>query len=164
MIIKMDIKNIFKTKKKPIEFTREQYRDLLLSVLVGTYIRESAAELQGKSIKKIGDLEKYLLSLAKEFDSEDMVENFKGHLIPNDKVCKEYHDDIIEEHDNEQFWHRLTVDLGKRDFWKTVTKEEKEKIEKDDWLPERVNKFYEWYEKEFAENGIENLKVVRNSH
>lgn len=146
-----------------IELTRDQYRELLLTVIVGIYVREAVAEMHEEDMGKINALQSYMLSQASNFDSDDMVENFEGVLIPSEKICEEYHDGIIEEYNNEEFWHRLETNLGQRDFWKTVSDEEHRKIEKDEWLPERVQEFYEKYAREFEANGIENLKIVRGN-
>ena len=146
-----------------IELSRDQYRDLLLTVIIGTYIREAVAEMHEEDMDKINALQTFMLSQASNFSSDDMVENFEGVLIPSEKVCEQYHDDIIEEYNNEEFWHRLETDLGHRDFWKTVSNEEHRQIEKDEWLPDRVHKFYEKYEQEFETNGIKNLKIVRGN-
>jgi hypothetical protein len=143
-----------------LELSKEQFRELLLDVIIGVYVREAVLDLQGKDFSKVEELEKYLLSVAENFDAGDMVENFKGALIPSEKVCKEY-EDIIEEYNNDEFWSRLEIDLGKRDFWESLTEEEKREIEKEKWLPERVHDFYDYYAKEFEENGIENLRIVK---
>lgn len=148
--------------KKSIELTKKQFRELLLSVIIGTYIREAVAELKDEELDSIGDLEDYIMSFAKDFDSEDMVEKMEEEiLIPSDKVCKEYHDEIIEEYDNDEFWTRLARDLGQRDFYRTMSNEEKKFIQKNNgWLPERIHKIYKWYEDEFEKNGLENIKII----
>lgn len=148
--------------KKPIEFTKQQYRELLLSLTLGIYIREGVAEARGEDFNKIRNLEDYLLSFAKDFDSIDMVETFgNGILILSDEVCEES-DEIIEEYDDGTFWHHLITDLGQRDFYRTVTTEEDKVLKKEGGrLPERVHEIYEWYEKEFEQNGIENIKIIK---
>lgn len=148
-----------------IEFTKQQYRDLLLSVIIGTYIREAVDELHERDIRRAGDLESYLMSLAKNFDSEDMVENFeKSFWVPSDKVIKEYHEHYIEEYDEDTFWHNLTTNLGQRDFYKNKTEEEKRKVEENEgWLPGVIDKYYKRYEEEFERYGIERLKIDENN-
>ena len=147
--------------KKSIELTRQQYRNLLLSVIIGTYIREAVAELEGGNLSEVTDFEAYLLSFAKNFDCEDMVEDLEGYLVPSDKICREYHDKIIEKYNDDEFWNRLIIDLGQRDFYRTMTLEEKKIIEKENRLPKRVHEIYKWYEKELEDNGLENVKIIR---
>lgn len=144
-----------------IELTKNQYRDLLLSVIIGEYIREAVDEQNGKDIRNTHDMENYLMSLAKDFDSEDMVENFEGEfLVPSDKVIKEYHDHYIEEFEEESFWHNLITRLGQRDFDKNATKAELEKVKKNEgWLTDVIDTYYEKYENEFEKNGVGRLGI-----
>jgi len=142
-----------------LKLNNEQFRELLIDVVIGTYIREAVLDARGEDFEDVGKLQEYLLFVAKDFNAEDMVENFKGSLIPSEKVCEEYHDKNIEEYNDNEFWHRLETDLGKRDFLKTLTDEERKKIEKDGWLPDRVNEFYDRYAKEFEKHGIERLYI-----
>lgn len=143
-----------------INLTKKQYRDLLLSVVIGVYIREAVDEQEGKDFRGVDDVQKYLLSFAKDFDSEDMVEDFGGDLVVSDKMSEEYHDHYIEEFEQDAFWHNLTTALGQRDYEKYATTEEKKEVEKNDgWLTGIIDKYYEKYEKEFEENGIDRLEI-----
>jgi len=145
-----------------IDLTKKQYRDLLLSVIIGTYIREAVDESNGKDIKHTRELEDYLMTFAKDFDSEDMIENFEGKfLVPSDAVTKEYHDHYIDEFAEDSFWHNLITRLGQRDFDKHATKEERDKVKKNDgWLTGVIDKYYQKYENEFEERDIDRLEVV----
>ena len=141
-----------------IELTKEQFKEMLLAAMLYSWVYGGLADRKGENFEKFEKLAEYLLKVAKDNNLNDLVERFHDNLVPSDELS-EIEEEIIEEYDDDTFWHELTTRLGKRDFWRTVTPEEKEKIEKDDWLPERINEFYEKYEKEFEENGLERLGV-----
>lgn len=144
-----------------INLTKKQYRDLLLSVVIGTYIRGAVDEQEGKDFSKVEEVEKYLFSLAKEFDSEDLVEEFHDRLIPSQTMIEEYHDHYIEEYDEDHFWHELTTRLGQRDFETHATDEERKKVEENDgWLFDVIDKYYQRYDDEFEKRGIERLVLL----
>lgn len=148
-----------------LELTKEQYRDLLISVVIGTYIRGAVDEQNGKDFRKVEEIEKYLLSVAKDFDSEDLTQNFEGHLMISDNLIEEYHENYIEEYEEDFFWHELTTRLGQRDFAENATKEEKELVKKNNgWLGEVIDKYYEKYEDEFENRGVERLRIEDLNH
>ncbi len=143
-----------------INLTKKQYRDLLLTVLVGTYIRGGVDEQEGKDFRKVEEIERYLLSFAKDFDSEDLVEKFKGILIPSDTLSGEQ-ERYIDEYEEEYFWHGLTTRLGQRDFEVNATDEERKKVEENDgWLWNVIDKYYKRYDDEFEKRGLERLVLM----
>jgi len=143
-----------------LELTKEQYRDLLIAVVIGTYVRSAVDEQNGKDFRKAEEIEDYLLSVAKDFESEDLTQNFEGHLLISDDLIEEYHEKYIEEYEQEFFWHELTTRLGQRDFAENATTEERELVEKNaGWLSGVIDKYYEKYEKEFETSGVDRLKI-----
>lgn len=134
-----------------------------MSVIVGGYIREAVDELNDKNFSEIRNMEDYLLSLANDFDSGDMVEKLEdGLVIPSDDIIKKYHDYYIDEYEEDSFWHNLITNLGKRDFERGATKRERDVVEKNDgWLTDVIDKYYKKYEKEFDQHGIERLEINR---
>ena len=145
--------------QKAIDFAKEQYKELLLLVLLGSWVRGGVADLKGEYSPAMDELEDYLLGKAKDFDLEHLAENFKGHMVPKDTFAKEY-EKIIEEYNDDQFWYELITLLGKRDFYEQATKEELEEIEKSDgWLSRRVDQYYQKYQSEFEKHGIERLRI-----
>lgn len=147
-----------------INLTKKQYRDLLLSVVIGTYIRESVDEQNGRDFREVSEVQDYLISLAKEFDAEDLTQNFEGHLMISDKLSEEYHDLYIEEFEEESFWFNLINRLGLRDFSKHATQEERQVVKDNEgWLSGVIDPYYAKYEKEFEKYGIERLTVEDKS-
>lgn len=141
-----------------VDFTKERYKELLLLVLLGSWVRGGVADLKGEYSPKMDELEDYLLGKAKDFDLEHLTENFKGHMVPSDAFAKEY-EAMIEEYNEDEFWSELEILLGKRDFYEEATKQELETIEKDGWLSGKADQYYRKYQDEFEKYGIERLRI-----
>jgi hypothetical protein len=144
-----------------IELTKEQYKELLILVSLGSYIRGAYADKHGEKYND-SEMTAYLLKYAKDFGLEKLVENFKGTLIETDEFGEEI-DEIIEEYDEDEFWHRLITLLGQRDFYREADKEELEKIRKSEFgsLPKRIQNYYAKYEKEFEKYGVDRLEIKK---
>ena len=79
--------------------------------------------------------------------------------MPSDTLSHEY-EEILDEYNDEQFWHELSLRLGQRDYEREATKEDAEYTEAHyGMLPEKVHKYYKKYDDEFEEYGIERLEV-----
>ena len=119
------------------------------------------ADDKGEDFTKFEELENYLLKIAKDNSFKDLVEEFKGQLMPADELC-ELEEEIMFEHDDDSFWHELITRLGRRDFFRSVTPEEEKEMAKRDWLPDRAQKMFDKYDKEFEKQGVERLEVKKN--
>lgn len=143
-----------------INLTKKQYRDLLLSVVIGTYIREGVDEQEGIDFRGVRDVEDYLISLAKDFDAEDLTQNFEGSLMISDELIEEYHERYIEAFEEESFWSTLVRLLGQRDYEQHATSAEREEVaRRDGWFGGVIDKYYQKYEDEFETRGIERLTI-----
>ncbi|MBU2530813.1 MAG: hypothetical protein KKD35_07220 [Elusimicrobia bacterium] len=148
-----------------IKLTKEQFINLLtMSHITNSVLGILGDVLPETDYKKKSDemegLEKYLLRYAQDFDCGDMVEDFHRETIMKEEIYEEMND-IIEDYDDYIFWNELETRMGKRDFGRTITKEEGKYIEENNgWFPERIHEIYEKYRKEFEENGIERLKIA----
>lgn len=142
-----------------IELTKEQYKELLLLVLLGSWVRGGVADMNGEYNKDMNELEKYLLSEAENFRLSDLAKQFMGHTVPSDKLSEEC-EEIIDEYNDDEFWAQLSRRLGQKDFARTITKEEERYMkEKDGWFPERIHEIYDKYDKEFEKHGIDRLEI-----
>lgn len=143
-----------------IELTKEQYKDLLIAVVIGTYIREAVDEQNGKDFSKVRKIEDYLISCAKDFEAEALTQNFEGHTIISDELIEEYHEKYIEEFEQEVFWSTLVQLLGQRDYEKYATKAERDQVRKNNgWFCGVIDTYYEKYEAEFEQYGIARLVI-----
>ena len=142
-----------------IQFSDKQFKELLFLVMIGSYVRDGVLDSRGEYDNEKHDiLEKYLLERAKDEGHDHLVEDFKDSLIPSDELCRK-EEELIAEYNDEEFWFELGNRLGRRDFEKSMTDEEREKVEKEGWFPERVNEFYKKYSDEFEKRGIERLEI-----
>lgn len=147
-----------------MKFTRSELKELTLTLIVGSWVREAVDECKGEeyvSPSKYDKQTKYFLELAEKLGHKNLFEKFKDELIVSNSLGKE-EDKIMEIFHEDVFWEELQTRMGKRDFFKNITKEEKEELKKKHWIPERIHKFYEKYEKEFEKNGIDRLEIAGN--
>jgi hypothetical protein len=144
-----------------LELNEQQYRELALLVSIGSYIRGGVDDMEGAYTRETDALQEYILSHAKDFNAEDLVERFEKYVVPSRALTAQYHDYYIEEHDDDHFWHMLEMMLGQRDFAYHASEEEKEKVRANDgWMAGIVEPYYERYEEEFETYGIERLRIV----
>lgn len=147
-----------------IELNQKEYRNLIRAVEVGNSVYGILGDLvDGKRYKKtsldVENLQRKLLSFAPDFDCSGMVEKYENRLILNDEWSDRILNDL-DEYDEENFWSELETALGKRDFMRDIRPEEIEYISKNDWLPERINDFYQKWQDEFASNGLDRLDII----
>lgn len=150
-----------------IKLTKEQY----INLLTMSYIANSVLGILGDvmpetNYKKKSDemekLEEYLLRYTREFDCGNMVEDFHGKILLKDEIYEKINN-IVEDYDDYIFWSELETRMGKRDFNRTITEEERKYIkEKNGWFPDRIHDIYKKYRKEFESYGIDRLEIVEN--
>jgi len=142
-----------------IELTREQYRELVHTILAGTYVREAVEEWQGSpDWERLGKLEEYILSFAGQFASEDMVQRVDGEWIPTTEVTDQM-ENTIDEYNDIEFWDQLSSRLGQRDAERTMTSQERRELETMGQYPDRVYDFFNKWTEEFEEHGVDRLEV-----
>lgn len=142
-----------------IEISKDQLKEMILSTMFYSWVCGGLADQKGEDFSQYEKLEKFLFKIAHENGFSDLVEEFHDTLVPSDGLSKLL-ENTMEEYDEDVFWHELSTALGKRDFYRTITEEEKNQIEKEKWLSERVYTLYEKYEKEFEKHGIERLEII----
>jgi len=150
-----------------IDLTKKQYECLIkaLEAADSVYgiLGDSMPEDYKKQSDQIDDLRKYLLGFASEFSAEYMIEKFHGEIIMSDELSESLQE-VMNDYDNETFWHELETRLGKRDFDRTITEaENKEMEENNGWYSNRIYGIYEAWSNEFEENGIERLGIIKEN-
>lgn len=155
---------LMKNKTMKIDLTKEQYLNLLEIIHIANSVLGILGDVlpEAKYKKKsdeMEDLEDYFLSYARDFRCDDLVEDFHGKTLMKDEIYEKIQA-IIDEYDDYIFWNELEVRMGKRDFERTITEEEKKYIkENKGWLPERIHEIYEKYRQEFENHGIDRLEL-----
>lgn len=143
-----------------LQLTDEQFKELVFLAMVGEYVRGGVLDSRGEyDPNKHNALMEYLLQKAYEEGRTDIAEKFKDYIVPSD-AFSDAEEELMEEYDDDHFWFELANRLGQRDFEKSMTDEERRAAETSDWLPERVQEFYDRYEKEFEEYEIDRLGIV----
>jgi len=134
---------------------------MLLAAMLYSFIRGGLADDKGEDYKKYEELENYLLKIAEDNGFNDLIEKFNGQLIPSDELS-ELEEEITSEYDDDALWSELITRLGRRDFFRTITPDEDKEMKKRDWLPDRAQEFFDKYNKEFEEHGVERLEIKEN--
>ena len=146
-----------------INFSKKQYLDLVKAVetadmiygLIGDYIPD---DYQAES-HNISKLQEYLLKLAPAFGCGEIMEEFRGSAIMSEEFSEGI-DAAMVDYDEITFCNELEMRLGKRDFARTVTKEELQQMERDHgFYPERIHALYEKWGREIEEHGVNRLEV-----
>lgn len=149
-----------------INITKKQYIDLITMSrvannvigILGDFIEDNPYKEQSNRAEA---LELYLLTFAKDFECDNFVEEWEGKMIMSEAISEKFQE-IIEDYNEFNFWESLATEMGKRDFIRTITNDDKEYIkEHDGWLPDRIHDIYEIYHKEFEDHGIDRLEVQR---
>jgi len=151
-----------------IELSKEQYIDLLEM----SHIANSVLGILGdilpeetnykKKSDKTTELEDYFISCAENFGCEEMTEDFYGKALLKDEFYEKIQE-IMNEYDDYIFWNELEVRMGKRDFERTITANDKKYIkENKGWYPERIHELYGKYSNEFEKHGIDRLEIKGN--
>lgn len=142
-----------------LELTDEQFKELIFLAMVGEGVRGGVLDGRGEyDPAKHNALMEYLFQKAHEAGRTDIAEVFHGHVVPSDAFA-DAEEELMEEYNDDHFWFELTNRLGQRDFEKNMTDDERRESEEQGWLPERVREFYERYEREFEEYGVERLEI-----
>jgi len=151
-----------------IDLTKQQYECLIKSLEAGSSVYGILGDAVSDDYKKqsdeIEELRDYFLSIAADFGMAHITQKFKDKLILDDGFAEKL-DEVIDDYNNEIFWDELQTRLGKRDYERTETPEEKEEVIKNHgWYPERIHELYEAWGKELEDNGLENFGIVKNNY
>lgn len=140
-----------------LTLTKKQYECLIRAIEASSSVYGILGDVSDDYKKKsdeIENLRSHLLSFASEFGAEHIVEKFHNQIILSDGISKKL-EEVIDDYNDENFWHELEIRLGKRDFERTITEKEKKEIkENGGWYPDRIQKIYDEWAKEFEKNGV----------
>lgn len=132
-----------------IELSKEQYQCLVRLVMAGNWLINSH-RAGDEILEEYEEMEQYILSLAKQFDAEDIVQCFEDDS--KYYAVSGLEEEIMEfstEYDNNVFWDELISRMALKEAvkkYKNPTTEQVWKLEDD-------------YSNEFAIHGINRLEV-----
>lgn len=140
-----------------LELTDKQYRDLIELLYLGNWIANaSRTGAEGdERIEKYEKIQDYILSQAKHFRAEDIV-NEEGNEFYTTRNFEEPLMPIVEEYDEYTFWEQISSNLAKRDLLREIGPVRQLKDEH----RERMYEIEEQYEVEFEKNGLKNLVIM----
>jgi len=144
-----------------IELTNKQYRDLIELLFLGNWIANaSRTGAEGdKRIEKYEKVEAHILSHAKHFQAEDVV-NVEGNDFYTTMNFEETLIPIVEEYDEFTFWEEISRKLANRDLLRQIGPVRQLK---DEHL-KRMYEIEEQYQIEFEKNGIKNLELIKKDN
>ena len=149
-----------------INLSKKQYRQLLLMSNIANHVLGILGDMVSEEdYKELSDeamsLESYLMGFAKDFQADDLVEEFEGRVIPNETHHQEAIMPIMEDYDEENFFSTLVNRLAWRDFRRDHSEGEMEAMAKKNggYFGVEIHSCEEKYRKEFEKHGVERVEV-----
>lgn len=149
-----------KISKQFIPFTKKQFIALLKAVYLGNWMANAwrTSDIQ----KDYENIEDYIFSLAPLFGLEkymDHAESDGNRYYPTNEF--EEKTDVHKLHDaydEETFWDELTDRLGTRDFYEKYSKDEIQKMTKDEWFI-KLHECIDVISEELSDFGLERIRI-----
>ena len=146
-----------------IQLSKEEYRLLLDMLHISDWVMNSHKVEEDSKAKPYKQVEQKILSYAKEFGFEDLVE-YDNKYDEYSPTC-EFEDlvsstSFIEDYDDDVFWDELCHRLAQRDLIRERGLKEIKEMEPMARMVEE-DKIAEKYDSEFVVNGIENFIIAK---
>ncbi len=145
-----------------INFTKKEYQLLVDLLNTADWVLHAHTAGERQDTRDYAQLIQRILSYAKQMGMESSIKYDKGleRYVPTSNYEESgKHMQFIDLYDDDVFWDGLSYKLSLRDL---IEQEGQTAVEKMDFT-ERGSKLIqlqEWYEEEFDQNGIKNVKVV----
>ena len=141
-----------------IEFTKDQYAQLLKLVYLGNWM-VNAHRTPDEDVEEYQELESYIFSKAKEFGLAQYVDISPEGIFPTAEFeSQEDLHEYIEDYDDQTFWDALIQRLADRKCYSLFTEKEIEAMDDIERLM-LFARVEEQYAEEFEKNGLDNLDV-----
>ncbi len=144
-----------------INISKKQYQALVKCIETAGSIYGVMGDMVDEKHKKfsgeIDELSDYILSFAKDFGMEDIVEVSRGKRFVNEDYTDKLMDDIGE-YEEYAFWDMLVRELARRELAKTIPEEEAGKLGEEKMIRklwELEEKYRRWTE----DTGLDGLEV-----
>ncbi len=143
---------------KNIEFTSDQFRQLVKLVYLGHWISNSHKD---EPDKLFDEMQQYIYSRAKVFACDDLVDfdSTYNKTYPSLDMEEEL-DVVVQDYDEYVFWEELAWRMAERDFAKKFDHAQILCMTSDEIFREK-NTFADKYFEEFNISGIENLTLEK---
>jgi hypothetical protein len=155
-----------KTPSSGIEISvnRKEYRLLVQMLYRSLFINESLVNQNSAKLHEdMSDLAEKLISLAPDFDSEDIVARdvLTGTVYPSADFYSKILDQIAE-YDEISFWEELTQRLAERDTIRDAGIETIRGLNEEEYLTLVADRLI-WYTEHFKICGLDDIKVLASS-
>ncbi len=141
-----------------IEFSKEQYLDLMKLVYLGNYVVNTAMGNE-EDIENFNKIEDFIFSKAKDAGLERFVEDIEEDNEKTIYASEELEgevEEIIEAFEENIFWQDLVDLLTKRDVESKYSEDELAAMDMEK-IMDIESEIFEKYADEFDKNGINNL-------
>lgn len=143
-----------------IEFTRTELKNLIEVLYFGEFMADSSKETYPEKIANYDKLLQKIYRIAYKNGMTDFLKPFENKIYPTRAFEEdEFIMGVINEYQNESFWHELMFMLSQRDILDKMPAEDYQKLD----IFERIKletEHEEPYQQEFAKNGIRNLRIL----
>nr|VFJ48255.1 MAG: hypothetical protein BECKDK2373B_GA0170837_10204 [Candidatus Kentron sp. DK]VFJ67890.1 MAG: hypothetical protein BECKDK2373C_GA0170839_11726 [Candidatus Kentron sp. DK] len=146
-----------------IDFTKPEYRLLLDLLEMAEWVMNAHSAWEEGETRHYAALIQKIHAHAEEMGCGDIIEYSKelgGYFATGAYEEQGNHRQFIEAFEEDLFWDELSYKLAVRDLAQQEGEEALEKME----FVERATKlteFLSWYEEEFSDNDLANVRVVR---
>nr|VFJ52547.1 MAG: hypothetical protein BECKFM1743A_GA0114220_101044 [Candidatus Kentron sp. FM]VFJ70070.1 MAG: hypothetical protein BECKFM1743C_GA0114222_105415 [Candidatus Kentron sp. FM]VFK09523.1 MAG: hypothetical protein BECKFM1743B_GA0114221_101075 [Candidatus Kentron sp. FM] len=146
-----------------IDITKQEYRLLLDLLEIAHWVLDAHSTWDKEETKPYTALIQKIYSHAKEMGCADIIVYDKklAAYFPT----REYEEDgehrqFIEAFEEDSFWDELSHKLAFRDL---IQQEGEVALERMDFMERatKLTEFLSWYEEEFSDNGLTNVRVVK---
>jgi hypothetical protein len=151
-----------------IELTKEQYKNLIRMVnttnnilgLLSDHIEDERYKTMSKEAEEI---ENYLFGFAKDFECDDLVENWEGKIILSDKTSEQFHE-ILDDYDDFILFDSLVNKLAWRDFYRDHSEPEIKEMAKRNkgYFGVELYDYEKKYWDEFEKYGYDRLEIKKD--
>ena len=146
-----------------IHFTKNEYRTLLEILAMAEWVMHSHETEPNPELTPYDQLIQKLLSVARDFRSDDLVEYSKESNTYYNNILEDIESpvsDIMREYELESFWEELCYRLGERDLIEELGQQETQALEYSERAGKIADHSQKYYE-EFEERGLQYLKIVK---
>lgn len=142
-----------------VNLTKKQYEVLAKTVYLGNWMANAqrTGNKNDPHLKEYEEISDYIFSLAPEFG---LSNNFENNLECNEHGKTTEVNLLHEEYDKNTFWDELCNTLGERDFYRKYSKEEREKMDREEYFMKLQECIIAW-EEECEKYGVEHLEILK---
>ncbi len=147
-----------------IDFTKEEYLKLLEMLQIADWVLHAHRAEEPEETKPYRELEQKILSHARDFDSEDLVEysGAQDRYFPTRKLEESGPAmEFIGDFEEDTFWSQLVKHLSERDVRREVGEDSVEALDRGE-LWDRLDAYESRYWDEFQTHGIERIEIVEH--